>query len=48
MVYNSHEKAFKFYHRNGDDEDRRRVIDVIRLRGDSLKDAAEAWNRRAE
>lgn len=48
MVYNSHENAFKFYHRNGGDEDRCRVIDVIRLRGSSLKDAAEAWNRRAD
>lgn len=46
MVYDSRENSFKFYHINGNKAERCRVKGVIRLRGESLKDAAEAWNRR--
>lgn len=46
MTYNSVSKAFFFWHKNGKDEERCRVIEAISMSGVSLADAAEAWNRR--
>jgi hypothetical protein len=46
MVYNSFDKAFKFYHKDFADEEWCRVVEPIMLRAVSLTDAAAIWNRR--
>lgn len=46
MVYNSFDNAFKFYHKGVCDDMECRIIEPIMLKGHSLADAAQAWNRR--
>lgn len=48
MIYNSFDNAFKFYHKGGMADGKCPVIEPIMLNAESLADAAEAWNRRAE
>ena len=49
IVYNSFDNAYKFFHRAGFGEVDCFVQEPIVLDScSSLKDAAEAWNRRAE
>jgi hypothetical protein len=46
-IYNSRDDAFKFSHKYGDDEEKCCVIGEIWLKGKSLADARNKWNRRA-
>ena len=48
MVYNSFDNAFKFYHKDCKKGEECRIIEPIMLKGISLAEAAEAWNRRAD
>lgn len=48
MVYNSHDNAFKIFHKNVVAEMCCCVIDPIMIKGKSLADAAKAWNRRVD
>ena len=48
MIYNSLDNAFKFYHKNGDDDMNCCVIEPIMIEARSLADAAQKWNRRAD
>ena len=47
IIYNSSENAFMIYHKDAYYEETCKIIEPIRLKGLSLADAAEAWNRRA-
>lgn len=46
MVYNSFDKAFKFYHVNAEYSLTCPIIEPIMIDAVSLADAAECWNRR--
>ena len=48
IVYNSLDRVFKVYHTYGDDEYNCCIIDPILIDAVSLKDASDAWNRRAD
>lgn len=48
IVYNSLDRVFKVYHTYGDDECNCCIIDPILIDAVSLKDASDAWNRRAD
>jgi hypothetical protein len=48
FIYNSFDDAFKFSHKNGKDEENCCVIGEIWIKGKSLADARERWNRRAD
>lgn len=46
MIYNSADKAFKFYHKNGFDGVECPILEPFMIDSESLATAAEAWNRR--
>ena len=48
MIYNSFDNAFKFYHQDGMNDLKCCVVEPIMLKGKSLADAKEKWNRRAD
>ena len=48
FIYNSFDNAFKFSHKNGEDEENCCVIGEIWIKGKSLADAREKWNRRTD
>lgn len=45
-IYNSRDDAFKFSHKYGEDEEKCSVIGEIWIKGRSLADARNKWNRR--
>ena len=48
FIYNSFDDAYKFSHKYGKDEENCCVIGEIWLKGRSLADARERWNRRGD
>ena len=48
FIYNSFDDAHKFSHKYGEDEENCCVIGEIWLKGRSLADARERWNRRGD